>query len=270
MRMNSIAFLGAGNMATAIVDGLLRTGVTAADNLTCLSASGQTAAQLAARTGIRHATTPEELLQHGDVLVVAFKPKHLGSAAAVYGPLTTGKLVLSLLAGKTLAQLQAVFPQARNIVRTMPNTPSRIGAGVTAWCSLQPLTTDDRGTVCALLEALGTQLEVAEPQMDAITAISGSGPGFFFEYAAAVREAALAAGLPADVAHTLTVQTLLGSARLLAQTGTDPETLRDQVTSPNGTTHAGLGVLARADFRALVRKTVLAARDRAGEISRES
>jgi len=269
--MNNIAFLGAGNMASAIVDGLLRTGVIAAENLTCLSASGQSAAQLSARTGIRHAVTPNELLEHGDVLVVAFKPKHLTAAtAAIYAPLTAGKLVISLLAGKTLAQLHAVFPQARNIVRTMPNTPARIGAGVTAWCRRQPLTADDHATVCALLEALGTQLEVAESQMDVITAISGSGPGFFFEYAAAVRAAAVAAGLPADIAHKLTVETLLGSARLLAQTGTDPETLRDQVTSPNGTTHAGLGVLARADFRGLVRKTVLAARDRAGEISRES
>lgn len=268
--MSKIAFLGAGNMAAAIVDGLLRTGAASAQNLICLSASGHSAAQLAAHTGIHHAATPEELCQHGDVLVVAFKPKHLTPAATVYAPLSAGKLVISLLAGKTLAQLHAVFPQARNIVRTMPNTPARIGAGVTAWCSLQPLTTDDRAMVCSLLEALGTQLEVAETQMDAITAISGSGPGFFFEYAAAVREAAVTAGLSAEIAHTLTVQTLLGSARLLAQTGTDPETLRDQVTSPNGTTHAGLGVLARADFRALVRKTVLAARDRAGEISRES
>lgn len=268
--MSRIAFLGAGNMAAAVVDGLLRTGAASARNLICFSASGQSAARLAARTGIGQATTPEELLQDGDLLVVAFKPKHLAPAATTYGALTAGKLVLSLLAGKTLAQLHAAFPRARNIVRTMPNTPARIGAGVTAWCSRQPLATADRSSVCTLLEALGTQLEVAEPQMDAITAISGSGPGFFFEYAAAVRAAAVAAGLPADVAHTLTVQTLLGSARLLAQTGTDPETLRDQVTSPNGTTHAGLGVMARADFRSLVRKTVLAARDRAGEISRES
>jgi pyrroline-5-carboxylate reductase len=263
----TIAFLGAGNMAAAMVDGLLAS--RGPDALACYTASGQSAQALAQRTGIRAAATLEELLGSASVLVVAFKPQHLGSADAKLAALSAGKLVVSVLAGKKLATLERAFPNARNIVRTMPNTPSRIGAGMTGWCALKPLDPADRDLVQNLLLAMGREVEVPETQMDALTAISGSGPAYIFEFTAALREAGVAAGLDAALAENLAVETVLGAGRLMARRGIAPEKLRDEVTSPNGVTFAGLQRLAAGNFRALVADTVKSAAARAAELSRD-
>jgi len=264
----SIAFLGAGNMAAAMVDGLLAAGTPAAE-LACFSASGRSAGALAERTGIRQAGSLADLLQTADALVIAFKPQHLASADPSLAELTQGKLVVSVLAGKKLATLQRAFPAARNVVRTMPNTPSRIGAGMTGWCSAHSLTPADRGLVQTLLGAMGQSVEVAESQMDALTGVSGSGPAYVFEFAAALRDAGVAAGLQSDVAEQLANQTILGAARLLVARGIPAETLRNEVTSPNGTTFAGLQRLEAGGFRPLIAATVLAAKARAEELSRD-
>jgi pyrroline-5-carboxylate reductase len=266
--MPRIAFLGAGNMASAMVQGLLANG-TAPTSLSCLSGSGRTAADLASRTGITLAPNLEALLANADALVVAFKPQHLGSADPRLGRLTADKLVISILAGKRLARLAEVFPQARNLVWAMPNTPGQIGAGVTGWCSRQPLAASDRAVVDTLLGALGWSAELPEAQMDALTAVSGCGPAYVFEFAAALRDAGVAAGLSPELTQTLATQTLLGAARLLAAKAIDPETLRNQVTSPNGVTFAGLQLMRARDFRGVIRETVLAAKARSEELSRD-
>ena len=267
--MSKIAFLGAGNMATAFAEGLLSKNPSAKPDLVCFSGSGQTAAALAAKTGITQARSLDELLAGADTLVVAFKPQHLAAADPRLAGLTAGKLVLSVLAGKKIASLARVFPRARNLVRTMPNTPGQIGAGITGWCVRDPLTAADRATVETLLGALGQSVEVAEPQMDAVTGVSGSGPAYVFEFAAALRDAGVAAGLEPATAQKLAVETLLGAARLLARKNLEPETLRNQVTSPNGTTFAGLQRMAARDFRGLIRETVLAAKARSEELSQD-
>lgn len=267
--MSKISILGAGNMAAAIVDGLLAAGGTVPADLACLGGSGKTAAALAARTGITLAPSLDALLEGRDVLVVAFKPQHLATADPRLADLTEGRLVLSILAGKRLARLAQTFPRARNLVWVMPNTPGRIGAGMSGWCALKPLSAADRATVGSLLGALGQSVEIPEAQMDALTALSGCGPAYFFEFAAALRDAGVAAGLAPEAAQKLTVETLLGAARLLALKGTDPETLRNQVTSPNGVTFAALQRLAARDFRGLIRETVLAAKARSAEMSKD-
>lgn len=267
--MSKIAFLGAGNMAAAIVDGLLaKNAVTAAD-LVCFSGSGKTAAALAAKTGITQAHSLEELLATADTLIVAFKPQHLAGADPRLSDLTTGKLVVSVLAGKRIETLNKTFTRARNVVRTMPNTPSQIGAGITGWCVRSSLTPTDQTTVETILGALGKSVEVMEAQMDGLTAVSGSGPAYVFEFAAALRDAGVAAGLTPETAQKLSVETLLGAARLLARKNIEPETLRNQVTSPNGTTFAGLQRMAEHDFRGLIRETVLAAKARSEELSKD-
>lgn len=265
--MSKIAFIGAGNMASAIVTGLLAQNVCTPADIACLGGSGVSAQKLAERSGIRLATTPEDLLARADIVVVAFKPQHLASLDPRLSALTTGKLVVSVLAAKTLARLSTAFPQARNIVRTMPNTPSAIGAGMTGWCSLNPLSSADRDTVLTLLRAIGKEVEIPENQIEALMGVSGCGPAFVFEFTAALREAGVAAGLERDTAQMLAVQTLLGSARLMAETGTEPETLRNQVTSPNGTTFAGLKRLEAHNFRAIIAETVQAAKARAEELA---
>ncbi len=266
--MSNIAFLGAGNMAAAMVDGLLARGVEKTA-LACFSGSGRTAATLAHRTGIVHAASLAALCTSADAVVIAFKPQHLASSDAQLADLTAGKLVISVLAGKKVATLARHFPRARAIVRTMPNTPGQIGAGVTGWCTNVRLTPGDHALVEQLLTALGTAIEVPEPQMDALTAVSGSGPAYVFEFAAALRDAGVAAGLERATAEKLSVETLLGAARLLARKAIDPEVLRDQVTSPNGTTFAGLQRLAAGNFRGVIKETVAAAKSRSEELSKD-
>ena len=268
--MTRIAFLGSGRMASAIVDGLLATGSYAPGQLICLGGSGSSAAQLANRTGIALAPNITVLLEEADAMVLACKPQQLAGLDPNLEFLTANRLLLSVLAGKKLERLEKAFPRARNIVRTMPNTPGQIGAGVTGWCAAKELSTQDRTLVGEILSALGKDVNVRDDQMDAVTAVSGSGPAYVFEFAAALRDAAFDSGLPIDVAHTLAVETLLGAARLMARSSLTPEQLRDQVTSPNGTTYAGLRRLEEGNFRSLITDTVRAAKARSEALSRDT
>ncbi len=262
-----IAFLGAGRMASAILDGLLATRASTPADIALLGGSGPTAAALAARTGARLAADLPDLLRDADLVVIAFKPQHLAAADPRLAELTRGKLVLSVLAAKTLARLTRTFPQARNIVRTMPNTPAAIGAGVTGWAALSTLSDTDRATVVTVLRALGREIELPEDQIDALMAVSGCGPAFVFEFTAALREAGVACGLAPATADLLARETVIGAAKLMAHTGTEPEELRNQVTSPKGTTYAGLQVMQARDFRGLLRDTALASKARSAELS---
>jgi pyrroline-5-carboxylate reductase len=265
--MTRIAFLGAGNMAAAMVEGLLAAGSFVPAEISCLGGTGKSAPELANRTGIRLAVDLEDLCRDADALVVAFKPQHLAKADARLAELTRGRLVISVLAGRRLASLALAFPHARNLVRTMPNTPGQIGAGITGWTAQRPLSAADASTLANVLGALGQSIEVAEADLDALTAVSGSGPAYVFEFAAALREAGISAGLDASTSERLTVATLLGAARLLAQKAVPPEVLRDRVTSPNGTTFAGLQEMKAGDFRGLITRTVAAATARSRELS---
>src|SRR6185436_11534657 len=157
--MRKIAFLGSGNMAGAMVDGLLAKNAATPAEIVCLGGDDDTAAKLQARTGIAVANTLDALLASADTLVVAFKPQHLVSADPRLADLTAGKLVISILAGKRLSSLTRVFPRARNLVRTMPNTPGQIGAGITAWCPRAPLSPADQPIVETVLKALGDTVE---------------------------------------------------------------------------------------------------------------
>jgi pyrroline-5-carboxylate reductase len=152
----------------------------------------------------------------------------------------------------------------------MPNTPAAIGAAITSFCALNRLLDSDRLLVETLLGSCGQFLELGEEHMNAVTALSGGGPAFLFEFVAALRDAGIAANLPAEIAARLSVETVLGAARLLARRGVDPETLRNQVTSPNGTTLAGLARMEAGNFRGVLRETILAAQARAAELSQDS
>ena len=265
--MSKIAFIGAGRMASAIVDGLVTNNPKQGSEIACYSASGISAAALAARTQIVHVSDLPELLENADLVVIAFKPQHLGSADSRLAELTRGKVVLSILAAKTLDHLARVFPHARNIIRTMPNTPSSIGAGITGWTARSELTAEDRKQVIQLLGSIGREIEVPETKIDALMGVSACGPAFVFEFTGALRDAGIAGGLTSEEAEQLAVETVLGSARLMARSDKSPEDLRNEVTSPNGTTHAGLQVLEKANFRDTMKAVVAAAKARSEELA---
>jgi pyrroline-5-carboxylate reductase len=256
-------------MAGAMVGGLLAKGAARPADLACIGGEDNTAQELAGRTGITAAASLPALLQGADLLVLACKPQQLSGLDGALAELTAGKLVLSILAGKRLARLAQAFPRARNLVRAMPNTPGQIGAGITAWSSLQPLATADRALIDTVLGSLGRVITVPEADLDAVTGLSGSGPAFVFEFVAALREGGIAAGLSREASALLAQETVLGAARLLAESKAEPEALRDQVTSPNGTTFAGLKKLEAGGFRALLKDTVVTAKVRSEELSRD-
>ncbi len=267
--MSNIAFIGAGRMASAMVGGLISSGAARPSDLACIGGNDDTAKHLAEATGIRLAGSLPDLLAKAEAVVLACKPQQLSGLDASLVALTGGKLVLSILAGKRIERIAQTFPGARNVVRAMPNTPGQIGAGITGWCSLRPLSDGDRSIVTAILGSLGKTVELQESLLDAVTALSGSGPAYVFEFAAALREAGVAAGLTREAAYSLAVETILGSAKLMARSTAEAEELRNQVTSPNGTTYAGLKRMEARGFRDTILETVIAARDRSIELSRE-
>lgn len=270
MTAPKIAFIGAGNLGSAIIRGLLAQKICAPTDLVCTSKTGSSAQKIAAATGIVYEPDLARLLAHADTVVIAFKPQSLAAADPQLAALTSGKLLISVLAGKRLSRLAQTFPTARNLVRFLPNTPSAIGAGIAGWCAATPLSPADRATVQSILDAMGASVELDEKHLDAITALGGSGPAFLFEFVAALRDGGIAAGLPLEVARKFAIETVLGSARLLARSGLEPDALRDQVVSPKGTTYAGLQVMASAKFRDTIRDTILAATHRAEELSRDT
>ncbi|HTB62871.1 MAG TPA: pyrroline-5-carboxylate reductase [Opitutales bacterium] len=266
--MTHVAFIGAGKMASAMVRGLLTRQLYPPAQIGCTCGADPTGPALAADTGITYEADPAKLLQPADIVVLACKPQQLAGLDSRYIPLTNGKLVLSILAGTPVAKLAAKFPGARNIVRAMPNTPGQIGAGITAWCASTAPNMTDRTAIEGILGSLGTVLELPETQIDAVTAVSGSGPAYLFEFAAAFRAAAVASGLPPLMAEKLALETIRGSAKLLEASGEDPEKLRDAVTSPGGTTEAALKVFQAANFRKIFADAVIAAKKRSEELAK--
>lgn len=262
-----LAILGAGRMAGAIVAGLLKKEVFTPNQIGCTGAADGTAEALARNTGIRATYNLEELLSDASVVIAAFKPQQLREIDPLLRDLTSGKLVLSILAGSKLSLLSEKFPKARNIVRAMPNSPGQIGAGITAYTFLKLPENNDRTIVTQILDSLGESLEIPESQLDAATAVSGSGPAYVFEFIAALRDAGIASGLDREVAYQLALTTVYGSAKLVRKSDSDPEKLRDQVASPGGTTLAGLREMDKGGFRELVKQTVLAAKKRSEELS---
>lgn len=267
--MEKIAFLGAGKMASAIVHGLIESGTVAAPDMACLGGNGTSAQQLARNTGIRLATSATDLLNSASVLILACKPQHFKQLdPGLHTGLTQGKLILSVLAGFTVERLATAFPQARGVAAVMPNTPAQVRAGITAWTAPATLPATDSAWVEKIFGCLGKVIRVEAKLMNTVSATSGSGPGFFFELVNAFEHAAIASGLPPDTAALLVRETFAGAAKLLEKTGIPPVALRNAVTSPNGSTLAGLQVFERHHLHQIFEEAIAAATTRATELGK--
>jgi pyrroline-5-carboxylate reductase len=261
--------MGAGKMGGAMLEGWLGGGLAPA-GLTVIDPHASESLQaLAARHGFR-LNPPMEEVTPPEALVLGIKPQMLDAAAdslsAIAGPDT---LVISILAGKTIANLAARAPHARAFVRAMPNLPAAVRRGVTGVAANAAVTAGQRALTTTLLEGIG-QVEWVpdESFIDAVTAVSGSGPAYVFLLVECLAEAGVAAGLPADTAMRLARATIEGAGELLRQSDLPPATLRQNVTSPGGTTAAALGVLmGDHGLQPLMTRAVAAARTRAEELS---
>ena len=257
----SITFVGGGNMGSAIVAGLLKAGWRAHE-VTIVEQSPER------RTALRD-MFPEasivDVLGVAENAVIAVKP---GAAAEVCAELATvgARRVLSIAAGVSVETLQAAAGDDCAVVRSMPNTPALVGEGVSAVCGSSRCTEDDLQWAESVLGAVGTVVRVEERLMDAVTAVSGSGPAYLFLFAEALIAAGVKEGLSHEVADALVRQLLVGSGRLLQQTGEDPAELRRKVTSPNGVTAAAIAALESAGLRDALEETVRSAVKRSREM----
>lgn len=254
-------------MARAIAGGLLKQGSLNPADIACTSALDGTGTQLAADLDISFCSELPALLSEAEVVILACKPQQLDELDTELRTLTGDKLIISILAGTRISKLRERFPAAANIIRTMPNTPGQIGAGVTAYASEKPLESDQHSHLQSMLNAMGTSYSVEESQLDAVTAVSGSGPAYVFEFIATLRDAGIEAGLEAQTSSELALHTVLGAAKLLEQSGDTPENLRTAVTSPGGTTFAGLAAMEAAGFKQAIHAAVQAAKQRSEELS---
>lgn len=264
-----IVFIGAGRMASAIVHGLLEKEHYAPEEIACTCGDDPTGPALAEATGIQYFGDITSALYETEAVVLACKPQQFAAIDQSLADAAKGKLILSILAGTPLSRLSEKFSSARNVVRTMPNTPGQIGAGVTAFTPLRELSEKDTAIVENTLSSLGNFHEVEEEDLDAVTALSGSGPAYVFEFAAALRDAGINAGLPEPLAESLSIDTLLGAAMLLAESDDSAEDLRKAVTSPGGTTAAALQVMEDSGFRDLIDQAIAAAKARSIELAKE-
>lgn len=265
-----IGFIGGGAMATALAGGLIEAGVSC-DQIRVAEPDPDRRKTVAAQLGVEAVSDNTSAVAEADVVVVAVKPDVVAIAlASAGGPeaAPSTPLWISIAAGATLARLAASLPEGARIVRAMPNTPALVGAGVTAICPNASAHVEDLATARALFDSVGqTWVAPNEALLDPVTGLSGSGPAYVFLLMESLIEAGLAVGLPAEAARQLTLQTVLGAARLALETGRDPADLRVQVTSPGGTTQAALERLGAGGFRELVIDAVRVATERSRELA---
>jgi len=265
-----IGFLGGGAMGEALAAGVLATG-TPASALRVADPDPARAKHLEQALGVHAGADNEAVVGESDVVVLAVKPGIVASVLEGLGgaaqPRPAPPLWISIAAGLPLATLAWARPPGARSVRAMPNTPALVQAGATAFVAIADCSADDRAFVRALFEAVGVAWEApAEPLLDAVTGLSGSGPAYVFVMLEALADAGVRMGLPRDAAATLATQTVLGAARLAQESGRHPAALKDQVTSPGGTTIAGLERLEAAGFRAALHDAVAAATRRSREL----
>ena len=261
MSVGAITFVGGGNMGAALVEGLIRSGESPSV-ITIVESSADRRAVLAQTfPGV----TLTEKIGPCTAGVVAVKPAGAADVCRELGRAGATR-VLSIAAGVSVETLQNAAGSLTAVVRAMPNTPALVGEGAAGMCASSQCSLADLEWAKAVLGAVGVVVEVPESLIDAVTAISGSGPAYLFLVAEAMIDAGVAQGLPHDIADALVRQLLVGSGRLLQQTGEAPEALRAKVTSPNGVTAAAIEALERAGLRSAITQTVEAAVRRSREM----
>jgi pyrroline-5-carboxylate reductase len=267
--MNRIAFIGGGNMARSLIGGLLRTGAHAG-GISVAEPRAEASQDLSRDFGVATYADNALAAAEASLLVLAVKPQMMAEVCRQLQPVVqrSRPLIVSIAAGIRIEQIERWLGGTMAIVRCMPNTPALIGAGATALYANGRVSAPQRAQAQHVLDAAGLTVWVDdEAQMDVVTALSGSGPAYFFLLAEALENAAFAQGLSRDTARALAAQTTLGAGRMLAESGETAATLRQRVTSPGGTTQAAIESFIADGFSPMVARAVAAASRRGGELS---
>lgn len=266
-----ISFYGAGSMAEAIVRGLINQKLTKPEQISMLNRqNADRLNELSERYGVQtvlNGSSNEQFLQDADIIFLAMKPKDAVSAiTSIKHLLSDNQLIVSVIAGFSISSMERVLGRPAAIVRTMPNTSSTIGLGVTGISYSDSVTAEQRQLAETMFASIGINAVVEESLQDSIVGVSGSGPAYVYYFMEAMMEAAAKLGLPANQAKDLIVQTVLGAAEMVRSTGEEPADLRRKVTSPNGTTQAAIESMTENGLTEAVVRGMLRSAERAGEI----
>jgi pyrroline-5-carboxylate reductase len=262
-----IGFLGAGKMATALARGFIRAELAGPKDLMASDPLEAARNHFAEIIGAKTTVSNADVARFASVLILAVKPDQAaGVLAGLRGQFTLEHLLLSIAAGATLAKLEGALPAGSRVIRAMPNTPALVGESASAFAPGKSATAADGELARTLLSAVGIAFQVKEPLLDAVTGLSGSGPAYVYQFIEALSDGGVAAGLPRDMATQLAAQTVLGAAKMVLETGQHPGALKDQVTSPGGTTIEGLHELEKGKLRGAVMSAVRAATEKSKKL----
>jgi len=254
----TIGFIGLGNMARAVIGGMLDKGIVKPEDICGSAKTEATRKKMEDSCKIRTASSNREVAEQAEILVLAVKPQFFEEVIEeIKGISWEGKTIISLAPGKTIAWLQEKFGQRLPVVRCMPNTPALVGEGCTGVCASPEVGSKARDTVLEILGSFGKAVEVSEKMMDVVGAVSGSSPAFVFLFIEALADGAVAEGMPRAQAYEFAAQAVLGSAKLVLETGSHPGELKDMVCSPGGTTIQGIKMLEKNNFRGSVMDAVI-------------
>ena len=251
-------------MAKAMIGGMLTKEIAAKEDI--IGSDKMQAAKDAAKEayGIVIASDNSEVAKQVDILILAVKPQFLAQAVSeMKEAVKDDTLIISIAAGKTISQIETLFEKELKLVRVMPNTPALVGEGCSGVCRNSRVSDEEMATCMNLIGSFGIACEVTESMMDAVTGVSGSSPAFVFMFIEAMADGAVAAGMPRNQAYTFAAQTVLGSAKLVLETGKHPGELKDMVCSPAGTTIEGVRLLEEKGIRGAVMDAVIAAAEKA-------
>jgi pyrroline-5-carboxylate reductase len=261
-------FLGFGKMASALVQGMLQSGTCEAEQIVVVNRHPEGIQHEVQRFGLRLAVSAKALVQQADVIVLGTKPADSIQLLREVRSFLEGKLLLSIAAGITLQVLQEAAGHRTRVIRAMPNTPSLVKQGATAYALGDHATLADADISDKIFGSVGIVYRVREVALDAVTGLSGSGPAYVFTFIEALADGGVMMGLPREIATDLAVQTVLGSADMIRKTGKHPAELREMVASPGGTTMAAIEVLEERGLRHTIMAAVRAASERATELGK--
>jgi pyrroline-5-carboxylate reductase len=263
----SIGFLGAGRMATALAKGFIRAGLVEGNQVMASDPSEAACLHFAKETGGKTTGFNPDVVKFARVLLLAVKPDQAAPVLAeVRAGFSDDHLLLSIAAGVTLAKLESGLHTGSRVIRVMPNTPALVGESATAYAPGKSALPEDAELAQKLFSSVGAAFRVKEALLDAVTGLSGSGPAYVYLFIEGLSDGGVAAGLPREIATRLAAQTVLGSARMVLETGQHPGALKDMVTSPGGTTIEGLHALEQGKFRGTIMSAVRAASEKSRKL----
>ncbi|MDF1824327.1 MAG: pyrroline-5-carboxylate reductase [Verrucomicrobiales bacterium] len=260
-----LGVIGCGKMGRALVGGILKAGIVEAADTVVFDTWSEAAAGMAAEMGVHQSASNEEVVTKSDVILLCVKPQGFLEMLEDIGE-SEGKLLISIAAGVKISSIESATGGKHRVVRVMPNTPALVGKGAAGFALGSKASADDAALTSSLLGAVGYVTEVTEADLDAVTAVSGSGPAYVFLMIEALVAGGIEQGLSPEVAEALAAHTVAGAAELLLQSEESPAQLRENVTSPNGTTFAALESFRGDHFEEIVKRAVTAATERSREL----